>query len=656
MRLAVLCAASVAVLVGCGSSDGPMVQPGTTRAVGDGLGDVVVLGTNSVYLEQGSSVVSGDVVANDVYNPTPLADNAELVVGLSVAVPAGSTLQANRIKVKSSAVIDGDLVYNALDNNGTVNGNQTSPLGLPGFAELPDAPPATPGTVDQVVPIDGSLELAPGAYGELKLKKNATVVLTGGEYDFRTINTGAKAKLLCREACEIRVAERFDTDEDSVVGPEPGSGLTAAEIVYYIHGINGSSGLIGGTPKAAQIGLRNEVEGNFWVPNGTLWLRQGSDCVGAFLARDVDVGLGVTVALVSGFGEPAGGLADSAWPKMLHDAANTSRGSGVGATGSPAWTYQTGGATMSPAIGLGGVVYVGSDDSGMRALDPDTGSLIWQFNTQFRCSYGLSIGADGTLYFGSLDHHVYAVDGTTGTQRWATDLGGEISSAPAVGPDGKLYVGARNHLFYALDGQAGSVLWTFPMGHDTASSPAIGPDGAVYFGCYDDRLYALDSQTGNQRWAFTAGGDIQSSPAVADDGRLYFGSWDGNVYCVDSSNGQEMWRYATGGAVNSSAAIGGDGRVYIGSQANKLIALDADTGSPIWQFATSGGVSSSPAIGGDGTVYVGCDDHRLYAVDSTNGQMVWSYQTGNRCEVCPAIGADGTIYIGSWDGKLHAVR
>jgi outer membrane protein assembly factor BamB len=48
------------------------------------------------------------------------------------------------------------------------------------------------------------------------------------------------------------------------------------------------------------------------------------------------------------------------------------------ATGNLIWSYTTGGAVDStPAIGLGGVVYVGSNDNNIYALDGATGRLKW---------------------------------------------------------------------------------------------------------------------------------------------------------------------------------------------------------------------------------------------------------------------------------------
>ena len=59
---------------------------------------------------------------------------------------------------------------------------------------------------------------------------------------------------------------------------------------------------MGATPKAAQIGIKNTVFANFYVPNGTIWLRQGTEATGSFIGKDVIVGINSKVALDSYIG------------------------------------------------------------------------------------------------------------------------------------------------------------------------------------------------------------------------------------------------------------------------------------------------------------------------------------------------------------------
>ena len=78
---------------------------------------------------------------------------------------------------------------------------------------------------------------------------------------------------------------------------QPCTQVSAADIVFYVAGINGNTGNLGATPKAAKIGINNKVKANFYVPNGTLWIRQDSNVEGSFIGKDIIVGISAKVSL-----------------------------------------------------------------------------------------------------------------------------------------------------------------------------------------------------------------------------------------------------------------------------------------------------------------------------------------------------------------------
>jgi hypothetical protein len=61
----------------------------------------------------------------------------------------------------------------------------------------------------------------------------------------------------------------------------------------------------------------------------------------------------------------------------------------------------------SPAV-ANGVVYVGSDDSNVYALNATTGAKLWGFTTGYWV-YSSPAVANGTVYVGSVDGNVYAI-------------------------------------------------------------------------------------------------------------------------------------------------------------------------------------------------------------------------------------------------------
>ncbi len=271
-----------------------------TVAVGEALERVAVLATNSVWLRSSADVLSGDVIVNQA-GAGPFLNGAELSLAGTVTTPAGWDVEADSLTVAAGAVVGSDISYNDLTNSGTINGLQRSPLTLPVFSALPAFLTATPGTTNISVGTNGTRTLAPGSYLDLVVGRKGTVTFTGGVYHFRSITVDREAKLLFSAASDVRVQQKLSTKTLTTVGPAAGASIDASSILFYVAGINGTTGALTATPKAVEIGTSNTVSINLYAPNGTIWLQDGTLATGAFLGRDVDLGIDAQVTLDSAF-------------------------------------------------------------------------------------------------------------------------------------------------------------------------------------------------------------------------------------------------------------------------------------------------------------------------------------------------------------------
>ena len=253
----------------------------------------------------------------------------------------------------------------------------------------------------------------------------------------------------------------------------------------------------------------------------------------------------------------------------------------------------------------------------------------------------------GVVYVGSFDDDVYALNATTGVKLWSYKTGGTVESSPAVA-NGVVYVGSGDDNVYALNATTGAKRWSYKTGASVGSSPTV-VNGVVYVMSFDDNVYALNATTGAKAWSFNTGAGNGSSPAVMN-GVVYVGS-NGDVDAINATTGAEIWSYPTGGAVDSSPAVV-NGVVYVGSFDDHLYAINAGNGLGMWQFTTGGIVDSSPTVA-NGVVYVGSDDTNVYALDAINGARLWSYATGYAVESIPIV-ANGVVYVGSFDGNVYA--
>ncbi len=179
------------------------------------------------------------------------------------------------------------------------------------------------------------------------------------------------------------------------------------------------------------------------------------------------------------------------------------------------WKFRTGGRVISSPAGANGMVYFGSTDGNLYALDLPSGAQKWKFPTEVRVSSSPAVD-HGIVYFGSYNGNFYALDGATGALKWKFRTAGErrFSAKPLHGiqPDGE----------------------TMPDPFDFyLSAPAVW-NGAVYFGSGDGNVYALGADSGRLRWTFSAGDVVHASPAVSD-GVVFIGSWDSYFYALDAA-------------------------------------------------------------------------------------------------------------------------
>ena len=246
---------------------------------------------------------------------------------------------------------------------------------------------------------------------------------------------------------------------------------------------------------------------------------------------------------------------------------------------------------------------------------PKFTKVKWKFKTG-GAVYSSPAIVNGVLYIGSNDHFLYAINLGDGSLKWKTETATRITSSPAV-VGGSVYLGNYSGRFYAFDAETGKLKWKFETAGEhryTAthihgslpaaesmpdpfdfylSSPTVW-DGKVYFGSGDGNVYALDAAAGTLAWKFKTGDVVHASPAIVD-GMLYIGSWDRYFYALDARTGEKKWSFKTGEdadihnqvGIQSSAVIA-NGIVYFGCRDSNLYALDAKTGEKKWVFNNKG--------------------------------------------------------------------
>jgi outer membrane protein assembly factor BamB len=266
----------------------------------------------------------------------------------------------------------------------------------------------------------------------------------------------------------------------------------------------------------------------------------------------------------------------------------------------------------------------------------------------------------GIVYFGSGDHHVYAVDASSGALRWKFETGNVVHASAAIA-DGVVYIGSWDRNLYALNAATGALIWKFQTGDDTeiynqvgiASSAAVAA-GTVFFGCRDGHFYAVDAKTGARKWVHdNRKGWVIASPAV-ERGVVYFPTSDGERFkALDAATGATIYDISNKAVSFSSPAIA-RGTVFYGSSDGWLHAADASTGRMKAEFQTDGSKANAARyIDRDGRI----DNAALYPDFTLDGMIIGLDRMFSLGSVLSSpVVVDGVVYFGSTDGNVYALR
>lgn len=317
----------------------------------------------------------------------------------------------------------------------------------------------------------------------------------------------------------------------------------------------------------------------------------------------------------------------------------------------PRWKFKTEDEIRTSPTIFKTMVYVGSYDSNLWALNLEDGKLMWKFPTGAGIASSPAIDATTKLaYFGSEDNILYAADATSGRLVWTYHTKGKIRSSPRVAHN-HVFVGSDDGMLYALAANNGRFLWQYEAGVSIRTRPYVTND-VIIFGADDGSIYGLEL-AGKRKWVYRAKRGINSSPQVDLKNNICFvGSFDGYLYALDANSGFTLWRFRTNGPVVSSPCLTPD-TVFFGSADGIVYAVNIDTGKERWQFATEKPVIGSPTVSGN-AVYIGGTDNHFYCLDVKTGKMLWKYKTAGQITSTPAAG-ENIIVFGSMDHTVYAM-
>lgn len=336
----------------------------------------------------------------------------------------------------------------------------------------------------------------------------------------------------------------------------------------------------------------------------------------------------------------------------------------------PLWSARVGdgaddfGLAQGPVVD-GGRVYAAAVEGGVRALDLQTGNVVWRYESKARLTGGPGVG-EGLVVVGGLEGEVIALDAASGAEKWRAKVGNEVIAAPAIG-QGRVFVRSNDGRVTAFDGATGERRWFW--NHDLPSltvrgndAPSLGP-GVVFVGNDDGTITMLAMDDGRPLWDVAVGqpegrteldrmADVDGTP-VLEGGTVFATSYKRRTAAIDGPNGRPVWFAEHGGAGRPAVA---PDRVVVAEPAGGVFGLDKQSGGALWQQpglarrgVTGAAVSGEYAVVADFEGYV----HWLRL---DNGDFAARSRAGRNAVRAAPVVADGIVLVQNVAGGLTAFR
>lgn len=306
--------------------------------------------------------------------------------------------------------------------------------------------------------------------------------------------------------------------------------------------------------------------------------------------------------------------------------------------GTLVWDFTSGAGVYSSPVVDDSVLYIGSNDSCLYALDKLNGSLKWKFKTRGEIK-SRPLLYNNSVIFNSTDGRVYAVNKHNAQEQWQFVTNGEkrldmwdyYLSSP-VCSNGKVFVGSGDGHVYALDPNNGQLIWKFQTGDIVHATPLVH-NNKVFVGSYSGFFYALNAEKGDLLWRFRTVGDayfpkgeIQKGACIYNNS-VIFGSRDYNVYALNTETGRGLWNMKEKGSWVIAEPLVVDDLVFFGtSDSHRFCGLSAKNGYEKYSFPLNMRVYGEAVLHGD-AVYFGCFNGKLYQFNRVNECLEEVFQT-----------------------------
>jgi outer membrane protein assembly factor BamB len=368
-----------------------------------------------------------------------------------------------------------------------------------------------------------------------------------------------------------------------------------------------------------------------------------------------------------------------------------------------AWTYELSdwqsrwGPVPIQIIGEN-IVYL--NDEGIKAIDADSGKLLWSKGQNANLNYD-----NGVLYALHLPT-IDALDAKSGKMLWSekysmvwNDMvpGGVSNGYSAISAD-SLYVSTPSDKYvFAIDTTNGNLKWVYEFNTTefgaggenrySLSNPVIIDDVVIfkyYISHYlrstgppialiegepepepeqpitKEGLIALSAKTGEKVWEYTdeVSDRFVYRNLIYNNDLVYIGFSDGNIIALSSDSGEYVWKTNVGGRINSIVAE--SDKLFIGYiietntlYSKKYTVVDAMSGEILPDVPDS--IVGQDSVIASKYIYAASSGkNNINIFDVKTGELIWAGGKTEGYDVSKPMVYKDKLYLTSIDGKLYA--
>ncbi|CBJ81312.1 hypothetical protein XBJ2_1220013 [Xenorhabdus bovienii str. Jollieti] len=289
------------------------------------------------------------------------------------------------------------------------------------------------------------------------------------------------------------------------------------------------------------------------------------------------------------------------------------------------WQLKTNGPIYSsPAVTRNGDFIIGGEDATLRMISAH-GHCLWQFNAYDAFHSTPTIDEkNGIVYAGSYDHSMYAININNGELIWKRDFEkniiDDIYSSPALTSEGNIIFGT-NKILICID-KFGTTIWEVANEGRFEGSAAL--DYSINTGIIgteeNGQIIIFDIITGRIRTIHQTGGFIVSCPSIGYQHIATIGSDDKNIYGIDLITTDILWKYYVGTRfvyTPFSSLPNGD-PIFVGTTddpnhfAESVHCHNHKNGEFRWKITAPTGIHSAPLITEEGYLIIGSHWNKVY--------------------------------------------